>query len=369
MKNIIRKTLSNIPGWRTNRKLVVFESDDWGSIRTRDLDALNYLKGKNFDTERSNFVRYDSLERSEDLSCLFEVLTSVKDGKGRKAVLTPMTIMGNPDFRAIRDNQYEEFVVEPFTETLKSFPGSKQVLSQYKQGMESKIWHPEYHGREHLNHLRWLRGLRAGEKGLITPFEVESFGFKMVNGKKIREHLAAYDPEFESDIPLLEQSLIEGIDMFRSILGVDPHYFVASKSPEPKVFERSLALGGIKYLTRYKLQQYPLGNGKFHREFNWLGKRNRFGQLAITRNASFEPSDNPNHDWIDSCLNEVKLAFQLKKPAVISSHRVNYVGRLSKSNQSNGLQKLEELLKKIVDQWPEVEFVSSRELGEIIVGK
>ena len=365
----IRKLASNIPGWRTNRKLVVFESDDWGSVRTRDLDALNYLKGKNFETEHSNFVRYDSLESSEDLSRLFEVLTSVKDSKGRNAVFTPMTIVGNPDFSAIKENKFQEFVVEPFTETAKRYPGSERVLDQYKQGMESGIWQPEYHGREHLNHLRWLRGLKAGEKGLIAPFEVESFGFDLVDGQQIRDHLAAYDPEFKSDIPLLEQSLVEGIDMFRSILGVGPRYFVASRSPEPKAFEQSLAKGGIKYLTRYKLQRYPIGDGTFRRELNWLGKRNRFDQIVITRNAGFEPSDNPNFDWIDSCLNELQLAFQFKKPAVISSHRVNYIGRLSQSNQSDGLEKLEELLKRIVARWPEVEFVSSRELGEAIAGE
>ena len=29
----IKKWLINIPGWRTNRHIVVIESDDWGSIR------------------------------------------------------------------------------------------------------------------------------------------------------------------------------------------------------------------------------------------------------------------------------------------------------------------------------------------------
>ena len=365
----IRKLASNLPGWRTNRKIVVFESDDWGTVRTRDLDALNYLKGKNFETEDSNFVRYDSLESSEDLSRLFEVLTSVKDSKGRNAVFTPMTIVGNPDFSAIKENKYEEFVIEPFTETAKRYNGSEQVLDQYKQGMESEIWQPEYHGREHLNHLRWLRGLKAGEKGLITPFKVESFGFNLVDGKRIRDHLAAYDPEFIEDIPLLEKSLIEGLSMFYDIFGFRAKYFITSKSPEPKQFEQPLSDHGIKYLTRYKLQRYPLGNNNYQSEFNWLGKRNHNEQILITRNAAFEPSENPHLDWVDNCLSDIRLAFQLKKPAVISSHRVNFVGRLSEKNQSSGLKTLETLLKQIVKRWPDVEFVSSSELGNLISSK
>ena len=38
IKNII-KNLSNLPGWRTDRKIVVLESDDWGSIRMSSNDS------------------------------------------------------------------------------------------------------------------------------------------------------------------------------------------------------------------------------------------------------------------------------------------------------------------------------------------
>jgi hypothetical protein len=31
-KHDLIRNLSNIPGWRTNRKIVVIESDDWGAI-------------------------------------------------------------------------------------------------------------------------------------------------------------------------------------------------------------------------------------------------------------------------------------------------------------------------------------------------
>jgi len=33
------KNASNIPGWRTNRRIVVIESDDWGSIRMPSNDT------------------------------------------------------------------------------------------------------------------------------------------------------------------------------------------------------------------------------------------------------------------------------------------------------------------------------------------
>ena len=33
VKSLITSKIINIPGWTTNRKIIVIESDDWGSIR------------------------------------------------------------------------------------------------------------------------------------------------------------------------------------------------------------------------------------------------------------------------------------------------------------------------------------------------
>jgi hypothetical protein len=66
------------------------------------------------------------------------------------------------------------------------------------------------------------------------------------------------------------------------------------------------------------------------------------------------------------CLKEISIAFKWNKPAVISTHRVNYIGALYKENRENGLRKLSTLLKQIVRIWPDAEFITSAELGEII---
>ena len=44
--DFFRKNISNIPGWRTNRKILVIESDDWGSVRIKDKTAYEALKKK-----------------------------------------------------------------------------------------------------------------------------------------------------------------------------------------------------------------------------------------------------------------------------------------------------------------------------------
>ena len=69
--------MSNIPGWRTSEKLVVFESDDWGSIRTSNIEAVKRLSGRGIDFDSLDAKRYsynDTLASVKDLSLLFEEL-------------------------------------------------------------------------------------------------------------------------------------------------------------------------------------------------------------------------------------------------------------------------------------------------------
>jgi hypothetical protein len=89
-------------------------------------------------------------------------------------------------------------------------------------------------------------------------------------------------------------------------------------------------------------------------------------QLYLTRNASFEPSSNNSTDPVNSCLHQIEIAFRWGKPAIISSHRVNYIKIIDPENASNGLRKLDLLLSKILLRWPEVEFLTSAELGNLI---
>ena len=88
IKSAITRNLTNIPGWRTNRKIVVIESDDWGSIRMASKEAYNYFLGKDVPVDKSPYNSFDALECNEDLEMLFDVLGSVKDVNGNSAILT-----------------------------------------------------------------------------------------------------------------------------------------------------------------------------------------------------------------------------------------------------------------------------------------
>ena len=63
------------------------------------------------------------------------------------------------------------------------------------------------------------------------------------------------------------------------------------------------------------------------------------------------------------------MAFRWGKPAVINSHRVNYSSGIFEENRDNSLRLLDALLKAIIKKWPEVEFMNSQQLGELVSSK
>lgn len=63
LKSTISRNLVNIPGFRTNRKIVVIESDDWGSIRMASQKSFNRLLAKGIRVDNSLYDSLDSLEK------------------------------------------------------------------------------------------------------------------------------------------------------------------------------------------------------------------------------------------------------------------------------------------------------------------
>jgi hypothetical protein len=362
----IRKSLSNVFGWATNRKIIVFESDDWGSVRTRSSNDYQLMLKQGLNVSNSNFTKFDKLESEYDLIRLFDLLSSFKDFKGNHPVFTPMCIVANPNFDKIESHDFTEYFYEPFTDTAIKYDGSENICNLWLKGRDANLFYPQFHGREHLNVKRWMKLLRENHLGIKTAFHSKSIGASKFNKISIPSYLPAFDIDTFSDIKELENIVITGTKLFESLLNYKPKYFIASNSPEPKSLENILLQSGIELLTRYKIQKYPLGDNKWEYEFNWLGRVNKLGQMVITRNCGFEPSDFGNNNWVDTCLKEIENAFFWNKPAIISSHRVNYISGLSQKNSDFGLNSLSNLIKLAIKKWPEIEFMTTMELGTII---
>jgi hypothetical protein len=365
----IIKNLSNLPGWRTSKKIIVIESDDWGSIRMPSYEAKKNLISQNVSMgkkERQRYTDCDTLASKEDLSTLFEVLASFKDSYDNTPVFTVVSVVANPDFNKIQQSNYEEYFYEPFTTTLNTY-NLEGAFEMWKEGVENKLFVPQFHGREHLNVQVWMRHLKKGDGDTMKAFKQDCWGFGNTNHRNI-DYQAAFDLEFNSDLKYQENVIKEGLLLFEKIHGYKSDFFVPPNGPFNNTLEEVSSRGGIKYMSASKIQREPYGEGVLKRKLHWLGQKNEFNQLYITRNCFFEPSDR-SKDWVSSCLNDIENAFRWHKPAVISSHRVNYIGGLDEKNRTHGLNQLTILLTEIQKKWPSVEFMTSSQLGDLISKK
>ncbi len=364
--------LSNIPGWTTKRKLVVIESDDWGSIRMPSKEVFDEIKESGIDLESDEgylFNKYDALATKDDLESLFNVLYDIEDITGRPAVFTPVAVVANPDFDSIRKSDFSKYYYESVTETLKRYPGCENSFSLWEAGIKNRLFVPQFHGREHLNVKVWMRALENDHKETHIAFKNNFWGLSSAVFPDIKlEFQAAFDYLDPDDLEYHKEVIETGLDLFESLFGYRASYFVPPNGPFSSKLNHVLFSKGIKTIALPKIQLEPIGNGDLRKRINWMGKKTKSGLITITRNCLFEPCM-PNRDWIDSCMKDISVAFKYKKPAIISTHRVNYVGSIYSENRDNGLNKLKQLLTQIVKTWPDVEFVTSAELGEMVRGE
>jgi hypothetical protein len=177
---------------------------------------------------------------------------------------------------------------------------------------------------------------------------------------------AAYDVDEPGDIELQQSRLAEGLRLFEILHGRSASFFVPPNGFMHRQLEGTLHRHGIHYIGTAKIQQEPHGHGRYGKRYHYIGQRNNYGQLYLTRNAFFEPNSTLENDWVAACLRDISIAFRWRKPAIISTHRCNYIGWLNPTNRQRSLKELKRLLGAIRKQWPAVEFITSNELGHRI---
>lgn len=358
-----------IPGWRTNRKIVVIESDDWGSIRMPSAEVYEEFLRRGVRVDRDPYCRYDGLATKEDLTNLFEVLDSVRDKNGRPAVITADSVVANPDFEKIRHSDFKEYFYEPFTLTLEKSPRHEGAFEMWKEGMEKGLFYPQFHGREHLNVKKWLRTLQNGHESTRLAFDLGSFGLTAAVDPTIKNHyMGAFNSGIEQDLKEYQVIIKEGLKLFEHLFGYKSASFIATTYTWNPQIETCLKDCGVKYLQGLVTQKIPYGDDcdiKFRKK-NFQGSKSRFGLIHLMRNAFFEPSQSMNANTVDNCLHRIALAFRWGKAAVICAHRLNFIGSIDHKNTDKNLPMFQELLHNVVKQWPDVEFMSSDQLGKII---
>lgn len=354
--DFIKQNIVNALGWKTKKRLIVFQSDDWGTIRMPNKEVYDILLNNNVGLN-DPYDKYDCIESTFDLKQLFEVLQSVKDFKGNPAVFTANCLAANPDFEKILQSNYGKYFYRPI---------DKNLVDRWIEGKNLNVFFPQFHGREHLNTSLWMDALKKGEKNVCLAFNNKCFGITTNTPSNKRKHfLAAFDFDDESEIEFHEHVIEEGLTLFKEYFGFDSQSFIAPNYVWSDKLNAKLIKCGIKYIQTQRNQLEPKSEG-YKAVFRYTGQQSSEGLTYINRNCLFEPSADSKKNWVESCLKDIENAFFWNTPAVISTHRVNYMSGIDMSNGAKGIEMLSKLLKKILINWPDAEFINTVELGDLI---
>lgn len=367
IKHIIGNNLINVAGWKTKRRIVVFESDDWGAIRMPDIQARNSLLSKfPYSFSAATYDKVDNLANSTDLAELFDVLQNFKDINGRHPKFTLNTIVANPDFNKIKNTDFQQYYYTPFIKTLDSYRNHEGTFDVWKEGISRGLIKPQLHGREHLNVTLWMKCLKDNITEVHESYKYNTWNSKLGNGKRLD---VAFNYEDKNDLLFISESITEAADLFCSIFGYRSESFIAPAYTWDSKIEDFLHDSGVKYIQGGVFQLLP----EYERQLmnkktllHYMGQKNRNGQIYLIRNAHFEPVLDTHYDVVDLTMNYLERIFRWNKPAIISTHRLNYIGNLEPQNRVDTLGKLKTLLTLMLIKYPDIEFFSSDELGKII---
>jgi hypothetical protein len=336
-----------------------------------DKATYDILLAKGIRVDNCPYNKYDSLASEDDLTALFEVLSRYRDINGNPPKITANCVLANPDFDKIRRSDFKEYHYELFTETLKKYPKHSLSFTLWKQGIDNNLFYPQFHGREHLNVARWMKALELNLPETRLAFDLNLFGIgKNITTENRKNFLEAFAIDAIGDETQINKIVTEGLLLFKEIFGFTSKSFIAPNYVWSPTIEEELYKQNVKYIQGQRRQILPVFNSSKEKKIDhYTGQRNKYGQIYIMRNCQFEPSLDNRKDSISECMAQIASAFRWGKPAIISSHRVNFIGSIESSNRDRNLRLFSDLLSKIQKKWSNAEFMTTDKLGDLILSE
>jgi hypothetical protein len=372
MRQKILDNLKNIPGQRLKSKLVAFAVDDYGTVRINNNTAFQNIQHKYPFKPDKRMDFFDALETQEDLQALFEVLNSVKDQKGQPAVFTPYALSQNLDFEQMAMEDYQKLHFELLPNTFEKLAANDPAAYEgtyalVKEGVQASIFRPEFHGREHFNLKVVQEKLDKRDPQLLLSLQNRSLAHIGPSGYPSIGWTASYafwDPK--KDIAHFEENIRTGLLAFEQVYGYQASVFTPPAQQLPDFIEAKLSGMGLIGFDKPFYQAKHLGFGKYRKQFGFTRYNKKMQIAELVRNVVFEPT-NSNINHVAKAMQQIEAAFRWGKPAIISSHRVNFCGHIAPKNREKGLGDLKVLLKAITTKWPDVEFVGTADIARMML--
>ena len=372
MNSLTRAFLTNIkaiPGWHSRERYVAFAVDDYGNVRLASRRARDHLKSRipGFGGQMDCF---DAVETREDLEALLDILGSAFDCDGRNPVFTAYALPANPDFQHMREER--SYAYETLKQTFERLAADQPraydgTWKLWQEGMERGLLRPQFHGREHFNIPLLKRKLSRRDPDIEENLAVESLaGLRGVPGMPGVGFTQAFGLHDHSELDQQREIIADGLILFEQVFGFASETFAPPGLKLHSSLDKHVQSLGVKSIDKPFFGRQPVGKGKLLRSINFLSppRKNQVGK--IVRTLSFEPCSGVKRDPVGKALREIEAAFRWGKPAIVSSHRVNYAGHIDPANRGEGLRQLSQLLSGIKKNWPDARFVSIDELVNVM---
>lgn len=309
--------------------VVIIESDDWGPGPSSHAKSLNELA---------------------------KVLENHRDSVNRPAVLTANIVLSVPDAAVIRENDFQKYARVPLDES------SPDIMAVLKKYISQGLIVPQLHGLEHFNPDILLYLVRNGNEAIRNIFKKDGWtSWEALEPSLQRHYLVRniFSPENittkHSEIVNEATVLFEKLFHHDSLSTAAPGYFWTDET------EEAFHLNGIRYIQT-EGYRYIGGHKKEQMcqdpEIIRFGTKNTHNQTYLVRNVMYEPC---NDKTVDDCWKQTIRSFRQALPAIICTHRCNYIDdKLSYKS----LKGLDELLTKVDRHYPSRRYLSSPELGE-----
>lgn len=361
------KTYLMKKGLKTKRHIVVFESDDWGSDRNYSKENYDKLLSLHPEFSPDGYQKYDIIENNEDIQELKKVLLSITGSDNNPAVFTLNFAMFNLDIEKMKSSKYKELKLVPIDLYYKQKQKNGNVLQEIADGEYKGCFVTELHSREHINSETLLFDIK-NRNSLVM--DAVNLGIVGVNSENY-SGMDTLNTSEDSSKKILKDAMKE----FERIFGKISTSYIAPcytwKDSDEKVLENL----GVEFLQGKLFQNNPVGKDKYKKKYHYFGEKSKVSGLRyFYRNCFYEPSRDRLAGKSDECIlkttmNEIRYAFKCKKPAVICSHRVNYVSGISEENRDNNLILLKKLLNTIKNEYPDVIFMDTSKMCKEIIAE
>lgn len=322
-------------------KAVVLESDDWGLCAwAPDLQAFRVLS--DLPVFRSPVGRRyggSTLERASDVKRIAGLLAELRGGDGFPPILQANTVMAAPDYARLDPPAFAcdemPIIGLPLTPSRWARPG---LWGEIVAAREAGVWWPELHGLHHLPERAWLGALRSGALDARRAFEQQSPVCDAVVGS------GEYDASEPREVRV--RNLGRAVQRFQQLMGRPPESLCPPDYRADAFIEAEAGRLGI-----HALQGGPERPGGGWPRLRHYLERYRFPDVRgasfhLPPRIAFEPAVEDSAAalvGLEGALRGVRAAWARSQPAIISTHRANYV-QLDEARGEACVQKLREFL-------------------------